>query len=138
MLRKLIPWLGALIGILAVVIATQYIASESGEVVVLRTVDAEGQLHETRLWVVDHEGSAWLRAGNPDAGWFPRLAARPEVEVERAGETRKFHAVPAPEARDPINDLMQQKYGWADSYISFFFARAKKVPVRLVPASGAP
>ena len=33
---------------------------------------------------------------------------------------------------------MQAKYGFADSYISFFFARSKKLPVRLVPASDAP
>jgi hypothetical protein len=138
MLRKLVPWLGALLGILGVVIATQYIASESGEVVVLRTLDMSGEVHETRLWVVDHEGSTWLRAGNPNAGWFPRLVAQPEVEVERDGESRKFNAVPTPEARDVINDLMQQKYGWADSYISFFFARDLKLPVRLAPVTPAP
>jgi hypothetical protein len=138
MLRRLIPWLGALLGILGVVIATQYIASESGEVVVLRTFDATGGVHETRLWVVDHDGAAWLRSGNPSSGWVPRLSARPEVEVERGAETRKFLAVPTPEARDTVNDLMQQKYGWADSYISFYFPRSTKLAVRLTPASGAP
>ena len=138
MLRKLIPWLGALLGIALVVIGTQYLASESGEVVVLRTTDAAGGVHETRLWVVDHDGSAWLRAGNPSGGWFPRLSARPEVEVVRGGEMLAFHAVPTPEARDTINDLMQQKYGFADSYISFYFPRAKKIPVRLLPATASP
>ncbi len=138
MLRKLIPWLGALLGIAVVVIGTQYLASESGEVVVLRTLDAEGGVHETRLWVVDHEGSAWLRAGNPSGGWFPRLSARPEVKVLRNHEIQAFQAVPVPEARDTINDLMQQKYGFADSYISFYFPRAKKIPVRLDPSNPAP
>jgi hypothetical protein len=138
MFRKLFPWLGALIGILLGVIATQYLASESGEVVVLRTVDAAGEIHETRLWVVDHDGAAGRRAGNPDAGWFPRLSARPEVEIVRDGKTSKFLAVPAPDARDTINDLMHEKYGFADSYISFYFARDKKIPVRLDPATGTP
>ncbi|TFG96725.1 MAG: hypothetical protein E4H11_02970 [Myxococcales bacterium] len=138
MLRRLILWLGALLGLAVVVIATQYLASESGEVVVLRTLDAEGGVHETRLWVVDHEGSAWLRAGNPHGGWFPRLSARPAVEVVRGGQTQPFQAVSTPEARDMINDLMQQKYGLADSYISFYFPRSQKIPVRLVPASAAP
>jgi len=138
MLRKWIPWLGAILGIAIVVIGTQYLASESGEVVVLRTQDAAGGVHETRLWVVDHDGSAWLRAGNPSRGWFPRLTARPEVEVVRGGEVLAFQAVPTPEARDTINDLMQQKYGFADSYVSFFFPRAKKIPVRLLPTAAAP
>jgi hypothetical protein len=138
MFRKLFPWFGALIGILLGVIATQYLASESGEVVVLRTLDATGGIHETRLWVVDHDGAAWLRAGNPNAGWFPRLSARPQVEVVRDGKTSKFQAVPEPDARDTINDLMQEKYGFADSYISFYFARETKIPVRLVPATGTP
>ena len=138
MLRKSIPWLGALIGIAIVLIGTEYFASESGEVVVLRTLDAAGGVHETRLWVVDHDGSAWLRAGNPTHGWFPRLSARPEVEVVRGSETHKFLAQPTPAARDTINDLMQRKYGFADSYISFFFPRAKKIPVRLVSAASPP
>ena len=33
---------------------------------------------------------------------------------------------------------MQQKYGFADSYISFFFPRAKKIPVRLRPLHRSP
>jgi hypothetical protein len=135
MLRKSIPWLGALIGIVVVVLGTEFLASESGEVVVLRTLDAAGGVHETRLWVVDHDGSAWLRAGNPTGGWFPRLSARPEVEVVRGSEAHKFLAEPTPAARDTINDLMQKKYGLADSYVCLFFPRAKKVPVRLVPVS---
>ena len=138
MFRKLLPWIGALLGVLVVLVGAEYFASESGEVVVLRTADAAGGIHETRLWVVDHEGSAWLRAGNPSGGWFARLSALPEIEVERDGRTQTFHAVPTPEARDTINDLMHQKYGFADSYVSFFFPRSKKIPVRLVPATGAP
>ena len=138
MLRKLVPWLGALIGIFALWLGSQLLASESGEIVTLRTQDEAGDVHETRLWVVDHEGSAWLRAGNASAGWFPRLVAKPEVEVERDGVTGKFRAEPTPEARDTINDLMNQKYGFADSYICFFLSRAKKIPVRLVPLNPTP
>ncbi|MFI5216353.1 MAG: hypothetical protein ACHQ3O_07405 [Candidatus Limnocylindria bacterium] len=135
MLRKTLAVLAGILGLALVIVATQYVASESGEVVVLRTRDAAGAFHETRLWVVDHDGSAWLRAGNPSGGWFPRLSADPGVLLVRGSETLAFQAVPTPEARDTINDLMQAKYGWADSYISFFFPRAKKIPVRLVPAT---
>jgi hypothetical protein len=138
MLRRVFRWLGALLALLLGLFALEYVASESGEVVVLRTRDAAGGVHETRLWVVDHDGSMWLRAGNPAGGWFARLSAVPEVEVERRHETQAFQASPEPAARDTINRLMQEKYGWADSYVSFFFPRAKKVPVRLLPAAASP
>ena len=138
MFRKLIPWVAVLVGVGVVWIGTQMVASESGEIVVLRTVDASGGVHETRLWVVDHDGSQWLRAGNAGVGWYTRLAAHPEVEVTRGADSRAYRAVPAPEARDAINDQMNQKYGWADSYIRFWFAPEKKIAVRLVPANPAP
>ena len=138
MLRKTVAVLGVILLLAPLTIGTQYIASESGEVVVLQTRDAAGAVYETRLWVVDHDGSAWLRAGNPDSGWYPRLVANPEIVLVRGNETRVLRAVPAPEARDAINDLMQAKYGWADSYISFYFPRSKKLAVRLTPATGAP
>lgn len=138
MFRKLIPWFAVLVGIAVVWIGTQYVASESGEVVVLRTVDAAGAVQETRLWVVDHDGSQWLRAGNSAVGWYQRLAAHPEVEVVRDEAAQKYRAVPEPEARDAINDRMNQKYGWADSYIRFWFGPEKKIAVRLVPINPAP
>jgi len=137
MLRKTLLGLAGILALALLLLGSQYVASESGEVVVLRTRDAAGGVHETRLWVVDHDGSAWLRAGNPSGGWFPRLSAQPEVEVVRGGTTLVFQAAPTPEARDAINDLMQEKYGWADSYISFYFPRAKKIPVRLLPAAAS-
>jgi hypothetical protein len=133
MIRWALRILGALLALLALFVASEFAASESGEVVVLRTLDEAGETHETRLWVVDHEGRPWLRAGNPGTGWFVRLQARPEVEVVRGRETLRVRAVPVPEARDRINELVNQKYGFADSYICFFLPREKKIPVRLDP-----
>jgi len=135
MLRKTLLGLAGLLALALLVVGTQYIASESGEVVVLRTRDASGVDHETRLWVVDHDGSPWLRAGNPNGGWFPRLSADSEVVMARGGEHSVYQAVPTPEARDVINDLMHEKYSWADSYICLFFPRASKIPVRLLPSA---
>jgi hypothetical protein len=85
--------------------------------------------------VVDHDGSPWVRAGNPSGGWFPRLEADREVVMARNGEHSAYQAVPTPEARDLINDLMHEKYGWADTYVCLFFPRAAKVPVRLIPSA---
>jgi hypothetical protein len=133
MMRWTLRILGALLALVLLVFGSQMLASESGEVVVLRTRDAAGAAHETRLWVVEHEGRPWLRAGNPDTGWLVRLQARPEVEVVRGDETLRVRAVPVAGARDRINELMHEKYGLADSYVCSFFPRETKIPVRLDP-----
>jgi len=133
MVRWTLRILGALAALTVLVFGSQMLASESGEVVVLRTRDAGGAVHETRLWVVEHEGRPWLRAGNAGTGWLVRLQAQPEVEVVRGGEALALRAVPVPEARDRINELMNEKYGLADDYVCFFFPREAKIPVRLDP-----
>jgi len=135
MLRTTLRILGTVLGLAVAAAIIEYVASESGEVVILRTTDAAGDIHETRLWVVEHDGSLWLRAGNPSGGWFARLSSRPEVVVVRGDASIAYRAVPTPDARDTINDRMQEKYGWADSYIGVFFSRAKKFPVRLLPVT---
>lgn len=111
----------------------QMVASESGEVVVLSTRGDGDAAEETRLWVVDHDGHAWLRAGQPQSGWFMRLTANPRIGLERNGVRNAFDAVPEPAMRDTINGLMNAKYGWADDFIGMMFGRDDATPVRLVP-----
>jgi hypothetical protein len=123
----------ALLALAVLWYVSQAVASESGEVVVLTTYADVDATHTTRLWVVDHDGNAWLRAGSAESSWFQRLTARPDVEVERNGVTASYTAMPEPEKRDEINGRMQEKYGWADSYIGFWFGRDDSIPVRLVP-----
>jgi hypothetical protein len=132
-MRRLGIALAVLVAGLLVVFGVEMIAAESGEVVVLRTRDAGGAVHETRLWVVDDAGTAWLRSGSPEAGWFQRLSAEPEIEVVRHDATLPMRAVPVPQAQSRINELMLEKYGWADRYIGMLFGRDDAVPVRLDP-----
>jgi len=112
------------------------VLAESGEVVVLETRDAGGVAHETRLWVVDHEGAAWLRTGDPTSPWLGRLRVTPEVAVTRNGERREYRAVvvedPAPRAA--INALVLEKYGWRESTLrAFGMGPAATTPIRLEP-----
>jgi hypothetical protein len=134
MIRRLLLLLAGVFLMILLLAGVMYFASESGEVVTVRTRDAGDAVHETRLWIVEYDGSSWLRAGNPNTGWLARLTARPELEVVRDGKAQRFVGKPTPEARDDINLLMQEKYGWADSVVCFLFPRAGKVPVRLLPA----
>ena len=74
-----------------------YVAGEQTEVAVLRTLDDAGQPHETKLWVVDHEGVAWVRVARPERGWFQRLSAHPEIEIRR-GDGAAQRVVAKPDA----------------------------------------
>jgi hypothetical protein len=138
MAQKILRVLAAIVGFVALIGLLLYVASESGEVVVLQTPDLEkGGIRETRLWVVDHDGAVWLRAGNPESAWFRALPEQEQTQVVliRGEDVLQMMAVPTPEARDTINDLMHQKYGWADSLVCLLMPRDKKVPVRLQPVT---
>jgi hypothetical protein len=117
------------------VVGLQIIASESGEVVVITTRDSSGQPKQTRLWVVDHDGDAWLRAGSAKAGWYQRLRADAAVEVQRGAASFAARAEPVAQIQVVINQLMQEKYGWADAYIGFLFGREAAIPIRLTSFS---
>ena len=87
------------------------------EVVTLRTPRPDGTWQETRLWIVDDGGSAWLHSAGP--AWAERFAADPVVEVKRGDATRRYraHAVPGPHPR--VDRLLREKYGLADRWVRF-------------------
>jgi hypothetical protein len=128
---RLLAWLVGAVLMLAVGVGLlQIIASETGEVVVLTTLDGESA-RTTRLWVVDHDGGQWLRGG-PGSGWYQRLLSQPAVELERGGETRSYLAEPVPAMAATINAQMAAKYGWRDRAVSLFSGdRSDAVTVRL-------
>ncbi|MDZ7668261.1 MAG: nitroreductase/quinone reductase family protein [Gammaproteobacteria bacterium] len=131
---KILAWIVGLIMVLAVIIfGAQIIASETGEVVVLHT-DDDGRDATTRLWVVEHDGHQWLRAG-ADSGWYLRLLAEPRVRLERDGVTRTYTARPDPDTVGAVNELMARKYGWRDAVVGLLAPdRDEAQAIRLIPA----
>ena len=132
-MRWIFRLLGVLFIVALVVVGVEQYAAESGEVVVLTTNDAEGTPMETRLWVVDLDGSQYLRSGSDGSGWYQRLAADPQVEVVRNGTGAVYTAVPDASKTQTVNRLMAEKYGWADSYIGTLFPRDNAIAIRLEP-----
>jgi hypothetical protein len=118
----------------AVAFGLQILASESGEVVVLRTF-VGGAPQETRVWIVDDRGVSWLRAGRPEAGWYQRVRQDPDIQIERGSELYEYRAFPVESGPsvDHVNMLMFQKYGWAEDYIGLFIDRSRSVAIRLDP-----
>jgi hypothetical protein len=132
---RLVRVLGVLAAALLALALFYVVLAESGEVVVLETTDAAGA-HETRLWVVDHEGAAWLRTGDPTSPWLARLRANPEVSVTRNEEHRTYRAVIVEDSatRERINALVLEKYGWRESTLrAFGMGPAGTTPIRLDP-----
>jgi hypothetical protein len=103
------------------------------EVIVLRTEGDDGRWLETRLWIVDDGAVSWLH-GDRGSEWVRNLAARPVVEVTRAGRTLRYRATPAPGPHPRVHALLREKYGVADVWVRFVGRdRATTVPVRLEP-----
>ncbi len=134
---KIAGWLlGTLVVLLIVFVAAERIAAESGEVVVLHAAGADGNIVDTRLWVVDHDGSQWLRVGADGSGWYTRLKAAERIELTRGPVRARYNAHPEPAQSAAVNALMQAKYGWAERFIaSFVGGREGSVPIRLVPVA---
>ena len=133
-MRIVLRLLASLIVLLLLAVGLQIYAAEDGEVAVLYVTDAEGTLHETRVWVVDHDGAIFIRGGSQPGGWSERAAANPDVRFARKGETRAYRAVPNPSdsMRETINGLFAAKYGWRDLYISYFVADPSRQRVRVL------
>lgn len=136
-MRRLWIALASLVAVVLLLVALIFAASEmGGEVITLRTLDADGAYVETRVWIVEDDGFAWLRSGVPISGWLARIDANPRVSVTRRGETRDYRAVPVrgdPARRDRVHALMREHYGVADAFVSLIRDAAKSVPVRLEP-----
>ena len=105
------------------------------EVVILHKWTPGGEVHETRLWIVDEGRHSWLHHGYADSEWIRRLATDPIVTVERDGKARRYRAMPDPESHQRVHELLREKYGIADRWVRFVTggtARCPAVPVRLV------
>jgi hypothetical protein len=104
------------------------------ETVVLHTGTVGNQDHFATLWVVDADGHVWIRAETRQRSWLGPLETHPEVELRRAGRTRRYEAVPMddPEAIAYVNALFREKYGLADRLRELTTAR-DPLPIRLDP-----
>jgi hypothetical protein len=132
-------WLGLALAIVAVLAVATYVAGEQTEVVVLRSADENGVTRETKLWVVDLDGTAWVRVARPERSWFERVRERPEVELVRNGVALPYRAIEItdPEMRARVDAAFREKYGLVDWWYGLLLRRDPR-PIRLDPASAGP
>jgi hypothetical protein len=86
------------------------------EVVVLRTEEPDGSWYESRLWIVDDSGYAWLH-GDRRSRWMRNLESRSTVKIARGGETARYRATQIPGPHLGIHEKLREKYGLADRWV---------------------
>ena len=125
--------LAATVGLIVAFTAVTLVALEGGEVVVLRTVDDHGTPRETRTWVADESGTAWIEAANADRPFLRQLRAVPDIQLHRGGAWRPCRGteISNPEGHDRIRRLLATKYGWKDCWIGLLADTTASRAVRL-------
>ena len=120
------------------------------EVVVVYEPTPTGVVHKARLWIVDDGRYSWIHPGSANAQWWVRhMDANPIVEIYRGGESRRYRAIPDPEAHARVHQLLREKYGIADMWVRFLAGtdtrsglltwgeKCKTVPIRLEPIAAS-
>lgn len=129
-MRRVLGIAGLLV--LAFAVVTLY-ALEGHEVVVLRTVSADGGERTTRTWIADDAGAAWVEAATPERPFLRDLERDPTVRLERDDRPLRCRTTVAanPEGHRRIRDLLAAKYGWADRWIAMVADTERSLAVRL-------
>lgn len=134
---KYVLWaIGVPSGLAFVFLAVQTVASERVEVIDLYTTDELGEKQATRLWVMDDEGYQYLRVGADGSGWFDRVLQNGGIKVRRNGTTASYTVVQRPDKSERINDMMQEKYTWGDTFFATMLgSRDGSIPLELHPVN---
>ena len=130
---KYVLWaIGVPASLALVFLAVQTLASERVEVIDLFTTDELGEMQTTRLWVMDDEGYQYLRVGADGSGWFDRVLQNGEIKVGRNGTTASYTVVQRADKSERINDMMQEKYTWGDTFFATLLgSRDGSIPLEL-------
>ena len=122
--------------------ALGYFQPRSADSVVLRTLDANGQPHDTALGAREIDGQVWLVSGQWFRGWYRRALANPDVELTRNGAVTAYRAIPVDtrEAVDAVTRLDRERTGagyWFGRGVLALFApyRLLRLDPRTPPAS---
>ena len=111
----------------------------AGEVATLSVSDARGHHLETELWIVDLDGSSWVRAAGPHEDWLERLRERPDALLIRGGASVLVRAVPVEDAgaRSAVEADMARKYGLGERLLERLRFGRPQIPVRLEPITAS-
>lgn len=135
-MMKTVVWIVAiLLSVPVIYMGLIYGASElGGEVVILDRLDANGEVSQVRIWVVDQGDASFVEHGDANAFWITDLADSPTVVLNRGGESLSYIGVADNDSHDLYHELRAEKYSWADQLIANLTggnAECEGLPVRL-------
>lgn len=122
-----------LLGVATLFAGVTLVALEGRDVVVLKTVGPQGEARQTRTWVVEDGGFAWIEAASESRPFLLHIRADPQVEVHRGSLVQRCRAqvLPNPEGHELIRRLLAHKYGWADRWIGMLTDTSGSLAIRL-------
>lgn len=90
------------------------------ETVEVLTLDADGDLRETTVWLAVVDGQGFLRTGSTT--WGENVVRDPEIGVRVDGVDYLLRAdfIEDEGLRERVERAFREKYGWQDSFIGFF------------------
>ena len=134
---KYLLWvLGIPIALVLTLLILQTLAAERVEVVELYTLDAAGERHATRLWIIDDEGYQYLRVGANGSAWFERLMQNGQIQLSRSERTQSYTVLQRPDKSEKINAIMQAKYTLGDTFFATLMgSREGSIPLELHPSN---
>ncbi len=102
------------------------------DVIEVITVDADGDVRETKVWLCVLEGHGWLRTN--DSRWYQNITRDSAITI-RVDDTE--HPVTASKVDDDalrvrVDDVCREKYGWQQKLLEFFGSGGGENLLRLV------
>jgi hypothetical protein len=104
-------------------------------VVEVVTRDADGDLRETKVWIVLVNGVPYLRTSG--SRWLENLRRDPDFVLRVEGHDYALRAeeVPGDAIVDRVDRATLEKYGWQERLIHVFRVRKPEI-LRLLPREG--
>jgi hypothetical protein len=126
-----VNWRSALVAILlagpAGAAEIDWQAVTAPDVVQIVTVDPDGEVRETKVWIAFADGAGWLRTS--DSRWLANLRRDPEAKLRSGDQEIELRAdeIEDPAVRERVDAAMRAKYGWTDRMLGFLRMRGTHV-----------
>ena len=102
-------------------------ALEGNEVVVLHTRGPDGTIRETRTWIGDEHGAAFIESAHAERPFYRHLLANPEVEVQVG--TKKMTARARTAAGEERLRLWKKALEFWPPYADYQLKTEREIPV---------
>jgi hypothetical protein len=122
------------LALIAALVAAPALAAEidwravtAPDVVRIVTIDPDGDVRETKVWIAFADGSGWLRTSN--SRWLENLRRDPNAKLISGDQELELRAdeIEDPAARERVDAAMRAKYGWSDRMLGFLRMRGSQL-----------